>query len=135
MTNDPDKKPEANSGKPKVECISRTGFIEIKINNKVFLRDEAKIFQEAVEEGFKKDSEKFLINFQTCQYISSEGLGCVADFWRRCQENPQYIMAALFENESANELLSFFEIIGLARVMESHIFTDKAKAEAFLAKS
>jgi len=118
---------------PIIESVERNGYTEIRVNNKVFLRDEAREFKKITDEEFGKNTHKFMVNFKSCQYISSEGLGCVADFWRKCSEDQGIAMVALFENEPVNELLNFFEIIGLARVMEDHIFMEIKPAEEFLA--
>jgi len=127
-----DQEKETSLPLPVVESISHGNYVEIRVNNKVFLRDEAREFKKITDLEIEKGLKKYLINFKSCQYISSEGLGCVADFWRRCSEDLEIQMVALFENEPVNELLNFFEIIGLARVMEDHIFMDLKSAEAFL---
>jgi anti-anti-sigma regulatory factor len=118
----------------KIEAIERDGFIEILIRNQTFLRDEAKEFQSIVSKALSKEITRFLINFGDCQYISSEGLGCIAEFWRNCTEKEDFKMVSLFNEKPVNELLNFFEIIGLARVMKGHIFIDKEKARDFLLK-
>ena len=129
-----EEKKDATPILPIVQGISRESYTEIRVNNKVFLRDEAREFKKVIDAQFEKNVRKFMVNFKSCQYISSEGLGCVADFWRRCTEDEGILMVALFDNEPVNELLNFFEIIGLARVMEDHIFMDVKPAEEFLAK-
>ena len=118
--------------KQKIEVLKKEGFLEIVINSPTFLREQAKNFQAIEKSSIDEGYQKFLINFNTCQYISSEGLGCIAEFWRKCNENKDFIMVALFNQEPANELLNFFEIIGLARVMKGHIFTEYEKAEGLL---
>ena len=118
----------------KLEAIEQDGFLEIVVNSQAFLRDEAKEFQTLTGEAVLQGLTKFLINFNDCQYISSEGLGCIAEFWRKCSENEEHEMVSLFNKKSVNELLNFFEIIGLARVMKGYIFTDYTKAKNFIMK-
>ena len=129
---DPGDRKEAAPSSPHVEGVDHAAFYEIKLNQKVFLRNEALEFDKLAEAALKAGARKFLVNFHHCEYISSEGLGVVADFWRKCSEGEDLRMAALFSNSMDNSLLNFFEIIGLARVMASHIFTDYAKAKSFL---
>ena len=76
-----------------------------------------------------------MINFGDCQYISSEGLGCVAEFWRECTEKENVLMVSVFNKKPDNQLLNFFEIIGLARVMKGYIFSDYKKAKTFILKN
>ncbi|MFC1584871.1 hypothetical protein ACFL5V_04935 [Fibrobacterota bacterium] len=125
---------EENNGLPekKIESLNQDGFLEIKISSKAFLRDEAKEFQLIVNEAMQRDVSRFLINFNDCQYVSSEGLGCIAEFWRKCSEKENITMVSVFSDKPVNELLDFFKIIGLARVMKEHIFTDYNKAREFL---
>ena len=115
-----------------ITAIRQDGYIEILINSKAFLRDEAKEFQIQTRSAIENEETKFLVNFKDCEYISSEGLGCIADFWRKCSENDNFIMVSLFNQKSVNELLNFFEIIGLARVMQGYVFTDERKAKNFI---
>ena len=118
----------------KVEAVQRAGFLEIIIRSQTFLKDEAREFQSLINKAISNDITRFLINFGDCQYISSEGLGCVAEFWRNCSEKKDFNMASVFNSRPVNELLNFFEIIGLSRVMKGHIFTDYNKARAFVIK-
>jgi len=129
-----EEKLDSSKSLPIIESIAREGYTEIRVNNKVFLRDEAREFKKITDIEIENNAHKFMVNFRSCQYISSEGLGCVADFWRKCTEEQGIVMVALFDNEPVNELLNFFEIIGLARVMEDHIFMDVKLAEEHLAK-
>ncbi|MBF0433337.1 MAG: STAS domain-containing protein [Fibrobacteria bacterium] len=117
---------------PKIEYLAKDGYTEIAIHAKTFIRDSAREFQAITSEAAGKGESRFLINFKACQYISSEGLGCIAEFWRQCSEHPDKKMVSVFNAEPVNELLNFFEIIGLARVMADHIFTDYDKAVDFL---
>lgn len=118
--------------KATVTCTKKTGFTEILVGKRVFLREEVSQFQTMIGKAIEDGESRFLVNFNDCQYISSEGLGAVAEFWRRCSESDQLKMVALFDHEPVNELLSFFEIIGLTRVMEGHVFTDPKAAREFL---
>ena len=118
----------------KLDVVNRDDFLEVIVYSQAFLRDEAKEFQTLTREAIGKGLTKFLINFNDCQYISSEGLGCIAEFWRKCSENEDHTMVSLFNKKSVNELLNFFEIIGLARVMKGYIFTDYNKAQNFIMK-
>lgn len=115
--------PDKDNIGPKVEAVERDGFVEIIIMGKAFLRDAAREFQNLTGKAISENVKRFLINYKSCQYISSEGLGCVAEFWRQCSEKEDFRMVSLFSAQPMNELLNFFEIIGLARVMEDHIFT------------
>lgn len=117
---------------PKLSAIQQEGYLEILINDKVFLRNEAQDFHKLTSSFFKGVAGKILVNFNNCQYISSEGLGCIAEFWRKCNDDKAFKMVALFCQQPVNELLSFFEVIGLARVMQGHIFTDYNNAKSFL---
>jgi|GEM_PF-6489250 len=113
----------------------KTGFTEILIGKRVFLREEVHQFQGLISRALNDGETRFLINFHDCQYISSEGLGAVAEFWRTCSESEHLKMVALFKHEPVNELLSFFEIIGLTRVMDGHVFTHPQSAREFLVKT
>ncbi len=117
---------------PKLETKPHDDYLEITVKSKTFLRDAAREFQAITDEAIAEGATHFIINFNDCEYISSVGLGCVAEFWRRCMENEGFIMVSVFNSDPANSLLNFFEIIGLSRVMDGHIFTDYQKAEGFL---
>jgi hypothetical protein len=109
-------------------------YIEVKIGKRVFLRDEVVSFNKIIDQALAEGQTRFLINFENCQYISSEGLGAVARFWRVCSESEKLKMVSLFHSDPVNELLEFFEIIGLIKVMDGHTFKDSEAARAFLTK-
>lgn len=123
---------ETDKNLPPIACYEREGYLEIGLNRRVFLRKEAAEFERVVEDAVKNGTQKFMVNFNRCEYISSEGLGVIADFWRKCSEEKDLLVVALFSDDKDNTLLNFFEIIGLARVMSNFIFTDYAKAKKIL---
>jgi hypothetical protein len=129
-----EKRSEMELPENKIESVEKDGFFEINIKSQTFLRDESQQFQLMVKNAYSKGYTKFLINFGDCQYISSEGLGCVAEFWRECRENEKCLMVSTFNKKPESQLLNFFEIIGLARIMKGFIFTDYKKAKNFILK-
>jgi hypothetical protein len=62
---------------------------------------------------------RFILDYSTCEYISSEGLTCTASCWKWCHEEGNGHMVAIVPLDPANEVRNLFEIIGLSRMIGS----------------
>ena len=93
--------PQSHQVQPSLEAVEYDDFIEIVITTKTFLRDQAREFKNLTKEYISREKVKFLINFKKCEYISSEGLGCIAEFWHTCSEQDEFIMVSLFGSMQA----------------------------------
>jgi hypothetical protein len=62
---------------------------------------------------------RFVLDFSTCEYISSEGLTCTASCWKWCHEDGNGQMVVIVPLDPANEVRNLFEIIGLSRMIGS----------------
>jgi hypothetical protein len=62
---------------------------------------------------------RFVLDYSTCEYISSEGLTCTASCWKWCHEEKNGHMVAIVPLDPRNEVRNLFEIIGLSRMIGS----------------
>jgi anti-anti-sigma regulatory factor len=62
---------------------------------------------------------RFILDYSTCEYISSEGLTCTASCWKWCHEENNGHMVAIVPLDPSNEVRNLFEIIGLSRMIGS----------------
>lgn len=106
----------------------------IKIHDRVFIRHQAKTFNVLVKEAMASGKSRFLVDMTSCEYISSEGLAAVAGLWHLCAEKSGAIVAIVCADDGANEVRYLLDIIGLARLMEGHLFSHVYDAEKFLAE-
>lgn len=116
-----------------VELEAEAEYTRVRVRTGAFLRKVGKEFVEKTDGLLEAGRPRLLVDFRDCEYISSEGLGCVAELWRKCHDEGRGTMVVLFQSRSDNELYYLFDIIGLTRLMEGHVFTEDAKARRFLA--
>jgi hypothetical protein len=74
-----------------------------------------RVFDQLRENGFSR----FILDYSTCDYISSEGLTCTASCWKWCHEEKNGYMVAIVPLDPRNEVRNLFEIIGLSRMIGS----------------
>jgi len=110
-------------------------FLLATLTDKVFIRHQVKDFNDEI--GRCKKNEKirnFIIDFSNCDYISSEGLGALAEFWTYCEDNEK-IMGLVLSNKKENEVAYLFDIIGLSTLMRGHIFYDLDEAKELMKRN
>ncbi len=112
-----------------IEAIEETGFLRVKVHAGAFLRKAAQAFTQVTDMAISEGKTILLVDFSHCEYISSEGLGCVAALWHRCHDEGQGTMITLLKSDAGNELNYLFDIIGLTRLMDGFVFTELKDAQ------
>lgn len=103
--------------------------VTFRITGGVFIRDGVRDMNKRIEEFKEKGKARFLIDFSRCDYISSEGMGAMADLWKYCSSQPNGKMVVLFSTDPDNDVHYLFDTIGLSMIMKKGIFTDPEEAE------
>ena len=110
----------------KKEMISEDFQIRIKGDvaivkpvQKAFTHLQAGEFNRIFDLLRENDFKRFILDYSTCEYISSEGLTCTASCWKWCHEEGNGHMVAIVPLDPANEVRNLFEIIGLSRMIGS----------------
>ena len=91
----------------------------VKPVQKAFTHLQAGEFNRIFDLLREKNYRRFILDFSTCEYISSEGLTCTASCWKWCHEEGNGFMVAIVPLDPANEVRNIFEIIGLSRMIGS----------------
>lgn len=85
--------------------------------DKALLRSQAKEFDRIFELLRKDTTSRFILDFSSCEYISSEGLASTVSCWKWCHDEGHGLMAAIVPQSPENEVRNLFEIIGLSRMI------------------
>jgi anti-anti-sigma regulatory factor len=108
------------------EIVSREFQIRYKADaailkpvEKAFTHLQAGEFNRIFDCLRENNVKRFVLDFSTCEYISSEGLTCTASCWKWCHEDGNGQMVAVVPLDPANEVRNLFEIIGLSRMIGS----------------
>lgn len=105
-------------------------FTLLGVCDGVFVRDAAREMMAQIRKLKSDGKARFLLDFSTCAYISSEGLGLVSDLWRYCSETANGKLAVLLSSDPHNEMANLFETVGLLSVLRESLFADRRAAEA-----
>jgi hypothetical protein len=100
--------------------------------DKAFMRFQAKEFDRIFELLRKDATRRFILDFSSCDYISSEGLASTASCWKWCHDDGHGQMAAIVPQGPDNEVRNLFEIIGLSRMIGSALQPTLASALKYL---
>lgn len=106
---------------PLVEVECREGVAIVRFPSKMFQRAETEALQGKMEELFLRGVTTFIFDLGDCLYISSEGLGTTARYWKFCRDRHKGRMAVVMGEETDPEVQNLFEIIGLAAVIGSAV--------------
>lgn len=107
-------------------------YVHIKIDDTVFIHSQVMEFNTIITELKAQSISRFIVDLLRCDYISSDGLGAIAELWRWCNDGGNGTFAILFSEDPNNEIRYLFDIIGLSLAMKGHIFGDLKSAEAFM---
>jgi hypothetical protein len=91
----------------------------LKPNEKAFTHIQAGEFNRIWNRLRENKIRRFVLDYSTCEYISSEGLTCTASSWKWCHEEGNGYMVAIVPLDPKNEVRNLFEIIGLSRMIGS----------------
>ncbi len=91
----------------------------LKPVQKTFTHLQANEFNRIFELLCERRVSRFILDYSTCEYISSEGLTCTASCWKWCHEEKNGHMVAIVPLDPRNEVRNLFEIIGLSRMIGS----------------
>ncbi len=80
-------------------------------------REFDRLFNLLRENGHRR----FILDFSSCEYISSEGLTCTTLCWKWCHELGNGHMVAIVPKDPKNEVRNLFDIIGLSRMIGSAV--------------
>jgi len=107
--------------------------VVFRIEDGVFVRSGVREVSVKFREFLEKGQTRFLVDFSSCEYISSEGIGAMSDIWKNSTAKPNGRLVVVFSSDPENDVHYLFTTIGLAEVMKGHIFTDLREAEKALA--
>ena len=110
-------------------------FALIAIDDSVFIHAQVQEFNKVISELKAESKKNFIIDMTNCDYISSEGLGAIAEIWRWCHDNGNGKIALIFSKDPNNEIKYLFDIIGLSLAMKGYIFSDLKSAEKLMLNS
>ena len=97
-----------------------------------FMHFQAREFDRVFDLLRKKQYRQFILDLTPCEYISSEGLTCVASCWKWCHDEGNGQMAAIVPQNPENEVRNLFEIIGLSRMIGSALQPALSQALRYL---
>ena len=97
-----------------------------------FMHFQAQEFDRIFDLLRKKGYRQFILDLTPCEYISSEGLTCVALCWKWCHDEGNGQMAAIVPQNPENEVRNLFEIIGLSRMIGSALQPTLSQAIRYL---
>jgi anti-anti-sigma factor len=80
-----------------------------------FLNDEAQEFKRMLSVLHTRAIYDLVVDLSACDYISSEGLGAIAEAWEWCQEHNNSRMCVALNRADETEAVNLFEITGLSR--------------------
>lgn len=100
--------------------------------DRAFMRFQAKEFERILELLRKGSTRRFIVDFSSCDYISSEGLASTMSCWKWCHDDGHGHMAAVVSLHPDNEVRNLFEIIGLSRMIGSALQPTIADALKYL---
>jgi len=96
------------------------GVVEVRIEGSLDWSNFAKV-ETAIEEVFKRQIYRLVINLKTCKYISSAGFGCfISSLDTAMKNNGDIVFAA-----TPPEIQDVFNILGLSKILR---FADDEKA-------
>jgi hypothetical protein len=104
----------------------------LKPVEKAFTLSQALEFDRIFDCLRKNDFRRFVLDYSTCEYISSEGLTCTASCWKWCHEEKNGHMVAIVPQDPKNEVRNLFEIIGLSRMIGSAVQSTLPQALKYL---
>jgi anti-anti-sigma regulatory factor len=113
----------------------KNNYAIIRMTDLVFIRHQVKLFNEELEALKSRRIRRFLLDFSSCDYVSSEGLGALAELFRWCHDEGNGSLALVLPADGGNEVRYLFDIIGLSLVMKNSLFNTVPEAEAYLAKT
>ena len=120
--------PEGGMENIKVETASlEGGVIEIRITGSLDWSNFAKV-ETSIEDLFKKNVYKLIINLKNCKYISAAGFGCFISSLDTAMKHQGDIVFA----STPPEIQDVFNILGLAKILR--FAPDTAAALAHFAK-
>ncbi|OGJ93792.1 MAG: hypothetical protein A2350_06525 [Candidatus Raymondbacteria bacterium RifOxyB12_full_50_8] len=91
------------------------------VKDAVFIRHQAQAFKNLVRELAKKGKNNIILDMSGCEYISSEGLGAVAETWHGSRERGG-LFCVVCQNKAENEIRYLFDIIGFSVLLQGFIF-------------
>jgi len=112
--------------------IEKPNYTLISVADMVFIRHQAKPFVQKTKALIKKGVNRFVVDLSNCEYISSEGLGAIAELWHSCVEKDKGSVAVVCKDDGQNEVRYLFDIIGLSRLMTGQLFSNLREAEAHM---
>lgn len=96
----------------------------------IFVRDSVRDMLTHVRKFQHEGHVRFLMDFSTCGYISSEGLGMISELWKFCGDRAKGKLVVLLSPDPANEVPNLLETVGLLQVLRDNLFTSRKAAEA-----
>jgi hypothetical protein len=99
--------------------VYKNDVVILKPVAKAFSHFQAKEFDRIIEDLKESGIRRFILDYSSCEYISSEGLTCTAACWKWCHEEKNGHMVAIVPQDPKNEVRNLFEIIGLSRMIGS----------------
>ncbi len=106
-------------------------YVLCTLLDKVFIRNQVEDFHSEIKKIEHPTQKKYILDFSRCEYVSSEGLGTLAEFWSSC-EDKKACMCLILSEKKENEVAYLFDIIGLSKLMAGHIFYDLETAKQFV---
>ena len=120
--------PEGGMENIKVETVPvEGGAVELRISGSLDWSNFAKV-ETAIEDLFRKNVYKLVINLKNCKYISSAGFGCFISSLDTAMKHQGDIVFAA----TPPEIQDVFNILGLAKILR--FAPDTASAAAHFAK-
>ncbi len=109
-------------------------YCTVKVIEKVFIRKQSKLFLKEIENLRENGASNFVLDFSTCDYVSSEGLGVLAEMWHWCNEEDNGIMTLALSEDPNNELKYLLDITGLGLIMKGNMRSSLETAEELMLK-
>jgi anti-anti-sigma factor len=115
MSNNPDL------STPQLRVTVENDIALLSPNESLFLGHQAKEMSTIIHKLFDQNITRYVFDLADCTYISSEGLGVFAAWWRFCHEQNKGAMVVVLPDSPNNEVANLFDIIGLSRMIGSAI--------------
>ncbi len=109
-----------------------SGIPVIRPLSNVFLNDQAREFKRIITALRKRKYCDLVVDLASCEYISSEGLGAVAEAWEWSQEKNYSRMSVVLTRDARSEVVNLFEITGLSRSIGCCMQPGVAEAVRFI---
>jgi anti-anti-sigma factor len=91
----------------------------IRFPQKIFQKKQAEEFRSALAELRGRKITRYVVDLSDGEYISSEGLGAIAQCWKWCHDEGNGQMAVVLPPRADSEIRNLFDIIGLSRTIGS----------------